>query len=277
MSKKQCFAGFFGVFLIPFFPERVSRLQNTNFTLAENTDSYKFIDKLLRLGLIYKVIKEGNTHSLTSYHFQFWKSEEAANYHRKEQDSAPIVPQFSYMIDELKALVDQQENEIDMVCEIGSGSGLLIHHLSEEISNVERFIGLDLSEETISDCNKKYENKKLSYIATDASEWLKSQEDKNWVLVSHRGVLEYFNKEILLDLFKHIKTQNAKSIFIIIEPVGIEHDLTNDKNSQPYSNEFSFSHNYEHLFSTAGYKVIHSKIEPYKANVRLHGLIAETD
>ncbi|WP_036151605.1 hypothetical protein [Maribacter forsetii] len=100
-------------------------------------------------------------------------------------------------------------------------------------------------------------NKKLEFVASDGFEWANSHATENMIFVTSRGVLEYFTEPKLQE-FLHGLNALGKTIFIAIEPNGVNHNLETDKTSQPYGYERSFSHNYEVLFKTAGFNLWHN-------------------
>ena len=277
-SSRQQKAGLLGRLLLPFFPKRVKKIQSEGFTLASYSSRYGKLDKLLRLGLIHKIISSNNYDELAQYHLQFWQSDEGAEYHKNylEEFEVAFIEKFSYVIDEIKALCSPSGFSPTTLCEIGSGSGQLLHHLSRELPQLEQLIGIDLSPETVKDCNRKYGNQRVKFVAADGNQWIRENGKSNWIYFSHRGVLEYFPQEMLLDFFKTIQTQYQPTLFVAIEPVGVRHDPLNTTHSEPYNDEYSFSHPYEHLFRKAGFEIHDIQIKPYQPKYNLMCVIASS-
>ena len=275
-SKKQKLAGLIGSYLLPFFPKKSNKLKNQDFTLAHANTDYSFLDNLLRLGLLHNVIKTGNTDELANYHLKFWQSDAATTYHKKAMAEDVILPQFAHLTDDIDDIIANSGYTFSTLCEIGSGSGQLLDHLSKTIKNVDQFIGIDLSPDTADACNQKYTNDNIRFVAGDAKQWIKENGQKNWVYLSYRGVLEYFPQQTLLEFLSETRKACEPCLFVIVEPLGIHHDLENSTASEPYSAEFSFSHHYEYLFKSAGFNIHSVQIEPYLPNAKLICLIASS-
>ena len=129
--------------------------------------------------------------------------------------------------------------------------------MSSKFPEIDRFIGIDLSQEQISLNGDRYGvNKKLEFVAADALDWVKEHGQGNTIFVTSRGVLEYFLEPRLQELFNHVHGL-GKTIFIAIEPNGADHNFEINPNSQLYGHEPSFSHNYPKLFKNAGFDVWH--------------------
>ena len=273
-SRKQQLIGFVGSYLSAIFPKKIDVLKNQAFTLAHMDNNYSLLDQVLRLGLIYKIIKTKNTDELAKYHLRFWQSKGAEEYHKQAESHGAILPSFAHIVDDIKQLIKNSAVQFNTLCEIGSGSGQLLHYLARELTSINHFIGLELNQDTVDRCNKKYGNDTIHFTAADANQWIKQNGQAHWVYISYRGVLEYFPENTLRSLLNHIKTYCSPCILVVIEPIGIHHDLASSNHSEPYSNEFSFSHNYPYLFKEAGFTLHTTKIEPYLPNTNLICLAA---
>lgn len=278
-NKRDQYIGMVGQLFIPLFPERVKKLEESQFTLSEFGRSRSKLDQILRFGLLYKAIRTNDLERLASYHENYWKSDAAAQYH---EDHAFIfeevfIPQFSYLLEIIQKEIEASGKTFDTLVEIGSGSGQLLDYLSKNMEGtVEQFVGIDLSPKTVETCNKRYGNERVNFVAADGDAWIRENGQQNWIYLSHRGVLEYFPKEQLLSFFTHIATRYSPTILVTIEPVGVNHDLENNFNSQPYSNEYSFSHNYPHIMTEAGFKIIHTDLQPRNPKYNLLAVVASS-
>lgn len=61
----------------------------------------------------------------------------------------------------------------------------------------------------------------------------------------------------LEDIFQHIAQNLAPAIIGVIETLGVDHDLKNEKKSLLYGRELAFSHNYPHLLEKAGFSIVY--------------------
>ena len=276
-NERDRYLGLVGRFMLPLFPGRVRRLKREQFTLSEDGKKRSKLDHILRFGLLHQILGSGDLDQLADYHESYWKSEGAARYHESHEHifEETFIPKFSYLVDFIEKRIEASELTFEILVEIGSGSGQLIDYLSEHMEGtVERFVGIDLSPETVAACNVQYGSDTVQFIAADGDAWIRENGRKNSIYISHRGVLEYFPTERLLSLFKHIAQTYAPTLLVTIEPVSLSFDL-NDKNpTVPYSNEYSFAHNYPYLMRKAGFEILHTDIQPGTAQYNLLAVVA---
>ena len=244
-----------GLILLPLMSKRVERLIQSRFSFS-STDDASFLDALIRAGLAKRACASGNPTDLAEYHRNFWKGQDAEDYHdqRKEGIWDQFQTDFPDVVRALELLVTQP-TKFSTLCEIGTGSGELLAGLGGRLPSLERLIGIDLCEATIRGNQSKYHGQRFDWVAGDASKWIQQHAGKNCVFVSYRGVLEYFTQQELVSLFEFLSRECQPVIFVAVEPVAANHDLTKQNDSRTYGNEFSFSHNYPCLFRNAGFQV----------------------
>lgn len=256
--------GLIGTALIPLMPERVEHIKQDEFTLVNEGERRNLIDTWLRAGLARQAFVKGDLDEVAEYHRKFWEGKGGKEYHDQNRAAFhnTFIPNFSFVIDDLnERLADQPE--FKTLVEIGSGSGQMLDHLGQTVPTIDEFIGIDLSPDTIRDCQAEFTNPKLTWVAADGDVWVRENGQPHMVFVSHRGVLEYFPQKNLESLFRFIATELSPTIFIAIEPVGIDHDLDKELDSTTYGREFSFSHNYPHLFAKTGFDVHHVSFKEF--------------
>ena len=133
-----------------------------------------------------------------------------------------------------------------------------MNYLSEQLPQINRLVRIDLNQNQISRNRETYKkNTQLEFVASDAFDWVNTSANKNMIFITSRGVLEYFTEIRLQDFLRQIN-HLGDTIFIAIEPNGIDHDLKVNTISEPYGYERSFSHNYEILFKNAGFSLWHN-------------------
>jgi len=218
-----------------------------------------------------------NQSGIAEYHRNFWAGDYAKAYHdqNRHQFQEMFLDDFLGVVDELETVLEQNRS-ITTICEIGTGSGQLLDYLSNRLPTIKRFIGIDLSDATIRDNRERYPNDSIDWIAADAIEWIEQNAGPAWVFVSHRGVMEYFTQSQVESLFRFIAEKKSPAVLLVIEPVGLDHDLENQFESQPYGIEYSLSHNYPHLLRSAGFEVRHLKSKEY-FSYELHAYLAKAE
>ncbi|MBC8217135.1 MAG: hypothetical protein H8E73_01605, partial [Planctomycetes bacterium] len=79
------------------------------------------------------------------------------------------------------------------------------------------------------------------------------------------GVLEYLPPESVDRYFALIAGLKPAAV-VLIEPIGLNHDLDTQPESWPYGQEFSLSHNYPHRLRQAGFEI------KYQHEVNVYGV-----
>ena len=261
LSDRDRYLGMVGQHMLRFFPDRVKRLEEGGFTLSQFGERRDRIDSILRRGLIYQAVDMGDLDRLAQYHENYWKGDAGTKYHEDYsfEFEKMFVPKFAYIVEMMSELMQGEGMEIKRLVEIGSGSGQLIEYLDRQMDpQIKELIGIDLSPQTVAACNAQYGNERVRFLAADGDAWIRENGQAESIFMSHRGVLEYFPQERLLSFLQHIATHYRPSILVTIEPVGVNHNFAETPDSTPYSDEYSFSHNYPDIIKQAGFEVLHT-------------------
>lgn len=255
-----------GNLLILAFPEKARKMSENRITLIhKNKKNMTVTEILMRIALIKKLEAIEDHDTIRDKNRNFWINNSAVELFNETEDGfkKDFLPNCTFIFKLLKEQLSKTENEFLTIVEIGTGNGDVLNWLSSEFPNVQKLIGLDLSEHQIQMNREKFNtNKKLEFIAADAYDWIPDHCTSNTLFVSSRGVLEYFLEPRLQQLLKNI-SQLGAIYFVAIEPNGGDHDFEKKPNSQLYGNEPSFSHNYPLLFKNAGFEVWHFSQQPW--------------
>lgn len=250
-----------GKILILILPKKTIELSSRGLTIQMDL-SIK--ERLIRNVLLERAKKKNDFDTLSNYHKDFWLSR-GRDYFSSRYNSNILEnffkPNCSFLLNSLEEQLQKESGKYNMLVEIGTGDGSVLKYLSERFSTVENFVGIDLSASQI-ESNKKLltKNPKLKFVAADGFDWIKKYGSNHMVVLTSRGVLEYFTQTRIQELFKHLSTYK-KIIFIAIEPTGADHNFLKNPNSQIYGYENSFSHNYVKMFANSGFDIWHeSKI-----------------
>ena len=271
---KNRIKGAVGFILGIFFHDKTESIKEKYFTIRPK--HLTKIDEFIIEGLRWKAMFSKQDEVIDDIHKNFWQHESAISFHAKHSDLFEKI-YLKYFQDIVIFLTNHtQKNPANytQLIEIGTGSGQVLHHLSQNLKTIDRFIGLDLSPEQTARNLIHYKDTPLSFIGTDAYEWILSEGKKNTIFLTHNGVLEYFSNKKLAHLFSQIANHLSPTLFAIIEPIAQDFDLNTVFQSQPFGNEFSFSHNYPHLFEKAGWQIIFIK-EVYFESSRILMLVAQ--
>ena len=255
-----------GNVLIFFRPNKARQLSENRITLIhKNKKKLSLQERLMRFALVEKLEKIKDYDAIAKLNRKFWEDNSAVELFNETEDTftTDFLPNCTFIFDLLKQELLNETEQYNTIVEIGTGNGDVLNYLSEEFPQVNRLIGIDLSQHQI-DLNKKQfkENEKLEFVAADAYDWVNEHGQSNAIYVSSRGVLEYFLEERLQDLLS--KTHQLGNIlFVSIEPNGSDHNFETQPRTQLYGNEPSFSHNYPALFKNAGFTLWHFSQKPW--------------
>ena len=260
-----------GVHLLRFMPKRVERLKREGYSMTIGRRN--ILDSLVRAGIAEQHFSENRLGELSEYHQQFWAKDGGTAYHEHIRDSVlgTFREHYGYLVNELNMLLEEMP-EIDTIVEIGCGGGSVLNHLLSQFDTIDRFVGIDLSPETIEQNRQLYPNQKLEWVAADGKKWIEENGTPNMLVFSFRGVFEYFTQTNLSHLFSHIAHQMQPSILMVVEPVGLTQDLETQIVSETYGTEYSFSHGYPVLIGEAGFDVRHVGVQSF-GNHRLVAVI----
>lgn len=241
-----------GRILIKFMPERAAQIRNQSFSMS--VGERNIIDTLLRAGVAHQLDKENQHDEMSRYHQQFWAGEQGAAYHRGVREIVIDVlgNHFEFLVPDVNALIAEQPN-LTTLCEIGCGGGTLLTQLSKQLNGVDRFVGVDLSPAIIEENKRLYPE--IEWAVGEGLQWVRENGPSNTIYLSFRGVLEYFTEQNLDALFTEVAQNKPGSVFVLVEPLGLDFDFERDMQSRTYGTEYSFSHNYRHLLERNNYDV----------------------
>ncbi|WP_405399590.1 methyltransferase domain-containing protein [Maribacter sp. Asnod2-G09] len=239
-------------------PKKAKEFAENGMTITDKK-SIHLIDLFMRKALLKKAEQELDYAKLSKFHEAYWKKQ-GATYFSATDDSFEnsFLPECTFLFDLLELKLSMEKHNFHTIVEIGCGNGKVLNYLSTKFPNVDRFVGIDLSQQQVSLNKDGYSgNEKLEFVASDGFEWANTHATENMIFVTSRGVLEYFTESKLQEFLYQLNAL-GKTTFIAIEPNGVHHNLETNKTSQPYGYERSFSHNYETLFNTAGFDLWHN-------------------
>ncbi|MGO4918537.1 class I SAM-dependent methyltransferase [Maribacter spongiicola] len=253
-SKIVIFIGDLFVFLMP---KKAEEFAKTGMTITDG-NKITLTERFIRKSLLRKVEINSDHETLSKFHKAYWENQ-GDNFFAATTDSFEnnFLPECSFIFELLKEKLSGENHDFNTIVEIGTGNGKVLNYLSEQLPQIDRFVGIDLNQNQIKQNKETYKkNIQLEFIASDAFDWVNTYANKNMIFVTSRGVLEYFTESRLQDFLQQVN-RLGNTIFIAIEPNGVDHDLKINKHSEPYGYERSFSHNYQLLFKNAGFNLWH--------------------
>jgi trans-aconitate methyltransferase len=139
--------------------------------------------------------------------------------------------------------------------EIGCGDGNALTYCAERLPSLSEVIGLDINAAVIArNSAEQPAGGRLSFARAEARDWLIANPKPGTVVLSNGGVLEYFSRDNLDQLFQAL-AQSPPAAIVLIEPVAPAHDLATQPDSFAFGHENSFSHNHAHRLRQAGFDV----------------------
>ena len=231
------------------FPGR-ARVVEQNIAAADST----LLDRIIRLGLICRV---DDPERISQLHHRTWAGEQGLNFAAKfgGRFEAWFKSSHVSIVDELEKVLAERAGTYRHFYEIGCGDGQVANYLSTRLQGIDDFVGIDINEQVASCNNQVYQRTNLRFVSGNAADWIGVNGRPRSVFLSNGGVLEYFSEKAITDLLRKIATDLKPALFVVGEPLAPDYDLDKETRSRPYGDEWSFTHNYPHLFSTNGFKV----------------------
>lgn len=146
------------------------------------------------------------------------------------------------------------------IVEFGCSSGLVLDYLTRKLPEVESAIGIEINADQVrrNQASDRFDPR-VTFEQADGAQWLLDNGQEKTLFVSNGGVLEYFRRERLDEMLQHISINLPESIIFSVEPVAADHDWASRKESVPFGDELSFSHNYRDLFESNRFEVAHER------------------
>jgi SAM-dependent methyltransferase len=196
-----------------------------------------------------------DTASLQDNLFKSWRTDAADDYFNRYLDRFEkwFLGPHHEIVDQLTLL--SESGRYTRLIEVGCGSGQVLEHCAAAMPGVADFVGVDINASIIARNKAAFaENPRLTFLAADASTWLRETVSPGTILLTYGGVMEYFRAETLIAMFQSLAA-HAPAAVALVEPVDPDHDLQNDTASHIFGGENSFSHNHAHLLREAGFHI----------------------
>ena len=252
-----------GQILIIIIPQKTAVLSGKGMTIDMGLTAR---DRLIRYAILEKAKKKKDFETLSNLHQDYWvnKGEEyfSSGFNNNVLENF-FIPKCSFLFDLLHEQIKAESLTFNTLVEIGTGDGTILQHLSTKFPQIDKFVGIDLSSAQIEANKAVFTNSSnLEFVASDGCDWIKKNGHDQMIIVTSRGVLEYFTQSKLQEFFNELNNL-SKIFFVAIEPTGVNHDILKNPDSEIYGSENSFSHNYSQLFKNSGFKIWHQSKEPF--------------
>ena len=254
-----------------FFNARANELSNLPTSYPKTLK-----DKLLMAYLKEQARVANDTAFFERLHADFWRGPGGDVFSRNcdHRFDDLFLTRQAYDIEMLKH--HWSSSDCRHIVEIGCCSGMHLQYLTTQLPGVVSAVGIDINPTQIQSnlCNPKFDSR-IDFIAADGGQWIANHAKPNTLFVTNGGVLEYFSRQRICEIFGHISTKLAPAMLFTVEPVAADHDATATNESVPFGEELSFSHNYLDLFESSGFRVLHQRPVDYE-NWRMMTTIAST-
>lgn len=194
-----------------------------------------------------------------------WHAEKLALYSDRERFEREFLPYRSSLVDRLADLL-ARDDRFHTICEIGTGNGMFLRHLSERFPSLKRFVGIDLSAAQIESNRDTYRGSRLEFDSAEALDWIDREAGPGTVFIAC-GTLECLTGPELHTLLRRVASRCNPGAFGIVEPVNI--DLDHEFDSRPRG-AMTFSHNYPRVFDACGFRVLGVDRRPIDARVKFY-------
>lgn len=234
------------------------------------------IDKVMMSLLKQQAISKGDDNFFERLHKDFWQGEGgevfSSNCDHRFQDLF-----LNQQKEDFIALQNQwRSNDLNRIVEFGCNSGLVLNYLTQNLQGVIQSLGIEINQSQV-DANKnsnQFDNR-INFYCADGGDWLLENGRPSTLFVSNGGVLEYFRRDRLDEMLTYIANNLKPAMFFTVEPVAPDHDWQTTKESVPFGEELSFSHNYIDLFESNAFEIVHQRATDFES-WRMMATIAKT-
>jgi hypothetical protein len=245
-------AALLGRILLPLLPsEYISRCKNTMLLPAGQCS---WLERIVKLGLHHrsyaldaKSVEPFSGKALwagsSGKEWHHFKAEE----YKRTGEPEEYIRFRKQLVEGIKQLACLQEFE--ELWEIGTGNGILLHHLEKELPEIPSFVGIDINAEQIETNRAGSTSLGTSFIHADAQEYIRDKCPHKVLFVLY-GTLEYFTKEEIVALLETIASCGSSCGIAFAEPVNTTNQKVTESRPRGY---LAYSHDYQKLLRDAGY------------------------
>jgi hypothetical protein len=235
-----------------------------------------WVDKALMSVLKQAAMREGDVQFFESLHRDFWQGEGGGVFSSNCDHRFHDLFLGRQQADIVALLQEWERSDLTQVVEFGCNSGLVLDYLCRHLTGVQQADGVEINQSQV-EANKGAVNldSKINFHCADGGQWLLENGKPSTLFVTNGGVLEYFRRERLDEMLTYIFSQLQPAMFFSIEPVAPDHDWSTTRQSVPFGEELSFSHNYTDLFESNGFEIVHQRSTDFES-WRMMATIART-
>lgn len=225
---------------------------------ARNTTRAVKVKRAIHYARLRRAQAAGDIDALEGVLSAFWKGEPGNAFHDRfiEARVDYFLKYHTAIVEALRDLPAVSGLRPTRLVEIGCGDGKALAYCLERLPWVTQAVGLDINEAVIArNSDDGTFDRKISFVATDAREWLTENALPGTVAFTNGGVFEYFSQESFDRTVAALSASKPAAI-ALIEPVAPEHDLARQAESLVFGYERSFSHNHRHRLDRAGFEIV---------------------
>ena len=236
-------------------------------SLAESplSEPSGLLDKTMMSYLKHRALVKGDETFFERLHQDFWKGGGGAAF------SGNCDHRFDDLFlnrqkDDFLALQQLWNcSEVNQIVEFGCNSGLVLNYMTKKLQGVTAATGIEINQHQV-DLNRANADfdSRIQFECTDGGDWLLENGKSKTLFVTNGGVLEYFSRERLDEMLRHISQHLKPALFFCVEPVAVDHDWSRSTESIPFGEELSFSHNYTDLFESNGFEIVHQRATDFE-------------
>lgn len=257
---------YFGRFLLKILP--LSFISQCYYEIFPGRESKGFFADIIKREICRQYYLQSDEAIRRTNKEKFWGSGPGKDWHNfikllytdREKFNKEFLSHRTHLISHISKLLSISNN-YSVICDIGTGNGMLLNYLSKKFTSVKKFVGIDLNKEQILENRITYKDIHLEFVHAEITNWIHTNGEKGTIFVSC-GTFLYFTQNELQELFKAIG-QLSPSAVVLNEPVNL--DLKTEIVSRPRGG-LAFSHNYPYLLKQCGYHIVNQHIQPPDLN-----------
>lgn len=252
LPKFRLLKGLVGLALVPLFPAYSATIREAPFSRPQSR-----IGRLIRNGHLVRAVADKDHDLIRRYLADYWSSQASDEFYTElsHRYETLFLAYHSRIVDETLAVMARAGGTFSQMVEIGAGDGKILSHFSRYLPGISAFHGVDINQEQVEKNARIYQaDSRLKFHHADAGEWLTEHITPGSVVAANGGVLEYFTRPELEEMFSRL-AREAPCVVALTESIAADHDLDHDPETHPYGFELSLSHNYLAILKEAGFTI----------------------
>ena len=215
-----------------------------------------YLDRIILFHLKQRAIAENDQNFLEGLHQNYWAElAHLDSFLENEKNFFEFVcAEQTQELEILNHLAQSCEHVVDLGC----GSGKMTEYVKNNFGPFQSVSGVDINMRRILEQAPPVDPE-IRFFQADGLNWLEKSAQPHSLFLTNGGVLEGQSRASVNALLQLIQADSKPAVFFANEPIASDHNFTTCKDSVPFGDELTFSHNYTDVFESNGFKIAHQR------------------